>query len=142
MTTLEVLKFLGQMFIWLVTAGAALPLFVAFVSKAHWSSKIKQVIMIGSSIVLAVLFYLGDNNWQVSFADPAALVAAFGVIVTTSQTTYHGLWKQAGIADSITARMTKLRSSISSKDTVKPAILPEGAVGALPAEQTQTRTTN
>lgn len=118
-------NFAAALIAWTGLSGLVIPYFVAFVTKSHWSAKIKQPVMIASSIALAVLTYLGTQGWNVhSWTD---LFAAITACVIGAQAAYHKLWGKSDLV-AAASRLTDGKPKTSKKNVVKPAELPDGVI--------------
>jgi hypothetical protein len=112
----------------LVAGGALVPFVVSLITQSHWSAKVRQVLMIAVSAIVATILYLNDNGWY--FTSAADVLAAVIAVVTAAQTTYHGLWKKSGLTDAV-SKLTD-RTTATEEDILHPAVIPAGVTPMLP----------
>lgn len=105
----QIAELLRQAAWYIGTGGALVPLIVAFVNSEHWPKQIKQIVMFIVALIVASVTYFAQNGWD--FTNYAGMIAALTGVITAAQTSYKLLWKQGGITDSITMKVTAARST-------------------------------
>jgi len=94
---------------WLLVVGTLVPLVVAAVEQAHWSTPVRAVVgmVIAAAAGVITTWIVGDVD------DTRSLVIGALLTLVTSIATYLGFWRPTGIAPRIEAATSPRASSPS-----------------------------
>jgi hypothetical protein len=87
---------------WSAAVGFVLPLAIAVVNQAHWSSKLKAAVAFAICIAAAAVTVYFDGG---KF-DAGHLVESALIVFTLARASYAGLWRPVGVAGAIEVKTT------------------------------------
>ena len=82
--------------------GALLPILMSTLKQQSWTTQVKRYVSMGLAIVASVVATGASQGWA-SF-DWQSLVASASVIITLSQSTYSGFWKDSKVDATLTEK--------------------------------------
>lgn len=87
----------------ILAIGGLLPVLIAAVTRATWSSKVKVAASVGIAILAGLINWVTQNGLNsFNVHDGSTLFITIGGIIILSATAYTAIWKPSGVTSKIT----------------------------------------